>query len=70
MATERDDEKTPTAAKPGSPIRTADPASPSTQDTPGRPKDSGSRQQTQPDQQTQTGTPELDRRGAGKPGPG
>ncbi len=29
--------------------------------TPGRPKDSGSRQQTQPDQNSQSGSPRLDR---------
>ena len=31
-------------------------------DTPGRPTSSGSRQQTQKDQETQTGSPELDAR--------
>jgi hypothetical protein len=31
-----------------------------TQDTPGRPKSSSSRQQTQPDQGIQSGSPELD----------
>jgi hypothetical protein len=29
--------------------------------TPGRPKDSGSRQQTHPDQNSQSGSPQLDR---------
>lgn len=41
---------------------------PSGSTTPGRPKESGSRQQTYPDQGAQTGSPELDeemtRRGA------
>lgn len=37
-----------------------------TPDTPGRPNDSGSRQQTHPDQQTQTGSPELDSKSSGK----
>jgi hypothetical protein len=32
--------------------------------TPGRPKDSGSRQQTQPDQNTQTGSPKRDKEAA------
>jgi hypothetical protein len=32
-----------------------------TQDTPGRAKSSSSRQQTQPDQGTQTGSPAIDR---------
>lgn len=30
-------------------------------DTPGRPKESGSRQQTHPDQGSQTGSPQVDR---------
>lgn len=30
--------------------------------TPGKPKDSGSRQQTHPDQNSQTGSPSLDRK--------
>lgn len=34
---------------------------PSTSDTPGRPKDSGSRQQTHPDQGADTGSPQLDK---------
>jgi hypothetical protein len=37
----------------------------SSQDTPGRPKSSASRQQTQPNQQTQSGSPELDAKDAG-----
>jgi hypothetical protein len=37
----------------------------SSQDTPGRPKSSASRQQTQPDQRTQSGSPELDAKDAG-----
>jgi hypothetical protein len=37
----------------------------SSQDTPGRPKSSASRQQTQPDQGTQSGSPELDAKDAG-----
>lgn len=36
--------------------------------TPGRPKDSGSRQQTQPNQQTQSGSAELDRQSSRKNG--
>jgi hypothetical protein len=44
-----------------------------TTSTPGKPKDSGSRQQTQPDQGSQTGSPELDesitRRGGARPVP-
>jgi hypothetical protein len=36
------------------------------QDTPGRPNDTGSRQQTHPDQQAQTGSPELDSRSSSK----
>jgi hypothetical protein len=36
------------------------------QDTPGRPKSASSRQQTQPDQKTQTGNSEQDARTAGK----
>jgi hypothetical protein len=36
------------------------------QDTPGRPKSSSSRQQTQPGQNSQTGSPELDARSARK----
>jgi hypothetical protein len=37
----------------------------SSQDTPGRPKSSASRQQTQPDQRAQSGSPELDAKDAG-----
>jgi hypothetical protein len=37
----------------------------SSQDTPGRPKSSASRQQTQPNQGTQSGSPELDAKDAG-----
>lgn len=40
--------------------------------TPGRPTDSGSRQQTQPDQNSQTGSPAADRentRGSSDPQP-
>jgi hypothetical protein len=37
----------------------------SSQDTPGRPKSSASRQQTQPNQGTQSGSPELDTKDAG-----
>ena len=37
----------------------------SSQDTPGRPKSSASRQQTQPDQRVQSGSPELDAKDAG-----
>jgi hypothetical protein len=36
----------------------------SSQDTPGRPKSSASRQQTQPNQGTQSGSPELDAKDA------
>lgn len=38
-------------------------------DTPGRPKTKSSRQQTNSDQALQSGSPELDRRGAGAKGP-
>ena len=38
----------------------------SSQDTPGRPKSSASRQQTQRNQGTQSGSPELDAKDAGK----
>lgn len=41
---------------------------PQTQDTPGRAKPSSSRQQTAPDQRTQTGAPELDRDSAKRAG--
>jgi hypothetical protein len=37
------------------------------QDTPGRPKPSGSRQQTQPNQGNQTGNPDVDSRTKGPP---
>jgi hypothetical protein len=37
----------------------------SSQDTPGRPKPSASRQQSQPDQGTQSGSPELDAKDTG-----
>jgi hypothetical protein len=37
----------------------------SSQDTPGRPKSSASRQQTQPNQGVQSGSPELDAKDAG-----
>jgi hypothetical protein len=37
----------------------------SSQDTPGRPKSSASRQQTQPNQGAQSGSPELDTKDAG-----
>ena len=37
----------------------------SPQDTPGRPKSSASRQQTQPNQGTQSGTPEIDAKDTG-----
>jgi hypothetical protein len=37
------------------------------QDTPGRPKSSSSRQQTRPDQGTQSGNPEIDSKTEGKP---
>jgi hypothetical protein len=61
MASKHDEpEKPPTATKPDTPIPTSEPATFSKQDTPGRPKSSGSRQQTHPDQQTQTGSPDLD----------
>lgn len=40
---------------------------PPTPDTPGRPKSSGSRQQTHPDQQAQTGSKDLDSTGKDKP---
>lgn len=39
------------------------------QDTPGRAKASSSRQQTQPNQDTQTGTPAVDAKSAQKNGP-
>ena len=39
-------------------------------DTAGRPKAKGSRQQTQPDQVLQSGSPELDRQSAGEKAPG
>lgn len=38
-------------------------------ETPGRPKKTGSRQQTHPDQGLQSGSPELDRSSAGAKGP-
>jgi hypothetical protein len=41
------------------------PSSP--QDAPGRPKSGSSRQQTSPNQVTQTGAPELDSKGSGPP---
>jgi hypothetical protein len=37
----------------------------SSQDTPGRPKSSASRQQTQPNQGAQSGSPDLDAKDAG-----
>jgi hypothetical protein len=43
------------------------PSSAPTADSPGRPKDSGSRQQTHPDQNLQSGSHELDK-SAGKGG--
>ena len=41
----------------------------SSQDTPGRPKSSASRQQTQPNQGAQSGSPELDAKDAGSEEP-
>jgi hypothetical protein len=40
---------------------------PREQDTPGRPDAAGSRQQTHPDQGSQTGAPELDSKAKGNP---
>ena len=37
-----------------------------TQDTPGRAKPSSSRQQTHPEQSTQTGAPDIDKRSRGR----
>ena len=52
-----------TASEPGSATENGVPP----QDTPGRPKASSSRQQTQPNQGTQSGSPELDAKDAGSP---
>jgi len=41
-------------------MSTTKPKTSGAQDTPGRPKSSSSRQQTQPNQGTQTGTPAID----------
>jgi len=51
------------------PIKTTDGGAndASDQDTPGRPKSSSSRQQTHPNQDAQTGSPELDSQGTRKP---
>jgi hypothetical protein len=45
---------------------TTKPTTPPSSDTPGRPKTSGSRQQTHPDQQAQTGAKDLDSRSTGE----
>jgi hypothetical protein len=42
--------------------RRSPPSAPGESATPGKPKDSGSRQQTYPDQNSQTGSPTLDRK--------